>query len=188
MANRLEHRHQVSKIADFLLEDQNVSVVQFAIAFGRSRDEVGRNEAFVELHSVNEADRCVDRLAFFDSDHTVFADLLQGVGQQVSDRIIVVGTDGTDIGDVFAALDRLGHAEQLLDGSVDRLLDSTSNGHRVTTGNDVAATFAEDRAGEHGRRGGSVASDIGCLGGDFVHELGAHVLEAIFQFGLPYSP
>ena len=38
--------------------------------------------------------------------------------------------------------------------------------------------------GEHGRRGGSVTGDVGCLGGDFLDELGAHVLVGIVELDL----
>ena len=43
-------------------------------------------------------------------------------------------------------------------------------------------TFLEDRVGEHGGGGGAVAGQVGGLLGDFDHELGAHVLEAVFEF------
>ena len=35
--------------------------------------------------------------------------------------------------------------------------------------------------GEHGRRGGAVAGDVGGLGSDLAHHLRAHVLELVFE-------
>ena len=37
------------------------------------------------------------------------------------------------------------------------------------------------RLGEHGRGGGAVAGDVVGLGGDFLDELGAHVLERVVE-------
>jgi hypothetical protein len=42
--------------------------------------------------------------------------------------------------------------------------------------------FAHDRLGQHGGGGGAVAGDVGGLGGDFLDELGAHVLVGVVQF------
>ena len=35
--------------------------------------------------------------------------------------------------------------------------------------------------GENGSGGGAVTGSVGGLGGDFLHELGAHVLELVFE-------
>ena len=60
----------------------------FEHAFHRRRlvDEVRRQVALVELHAFDELERGLGRLAFFDGDDAVFADLFHGVGQQVADR------------------------------------------------------------------------------------------------------
>ncbi|OQA10904.1 MAG: hypothetical protein BWY66_00101 [bacterium ADurb.Bin374] len=39
-----------------------------------------------------------------------------------------------------------------------------------------------DGLSQNGGGGGSVAGDVVGLGGDFLHELGAHVLELVFEF------
>src|SRR5262249_13750112 len=39
--------------------------------------------------------------------------------------------------------------------------------------------FLDDRGGEHGRRRGAVTGDVGGLGCDLAHHLGAHVLELV---------
>ena len=70
---------------------------------------------------------------------------------------------------------------EVLDGGVDGLLDAAADGRRVGAGGDVPQAFAEDLAGQHrgGRR--AVAGHVRGLRGDLVDELGAHVLEAVFQ-------
>src|SRR6266545_1817825 len=44
--------------------------------------------------------------------------------------------------------------------------------------------FAEDRLGQHGRRGRPVARHIGSLRGDLTHHLCAHILQRVFQLNL----
>jgi len=49
----------------------------------------------------------VHGLGLFDGDDAVFADDLDGVGNDVADFLIAVGGDGADLGD-RAFIDRLG--------------------------------------------------------------------------------
>jgi len=65
-------------------------------------------EALVELHAFDEFERGFHRLAFFDGDDAVFADLFHGVGQEVADDAIVVGADCADVGDFLLARHLLG--------------------------------------------------------------------------------
>ena len=70
---------------------------------------------------------------------------------------------------------------QVLDRRVHGLFDAAAHGHRIAAGGDVAGAFLEDRAGQHRGRRRAVAGDVRGLRGDFVDQLGAHVLEAVFQ-------
>ena len=67
------------------------------------------------------------------------------------------------------------------DGRVDGLVDAAADGRRIAAGGDVAQAFAEDRPGQHRGRRGAVAGDVRGLRGHLVDQLGAHVLEAVFQ-------
>ena len=180
-ADLFEDRHQVAEVADLLLVDQDQGVFEQAVHRRRAVDEVGRDVALVELHAIDVLDLGVGRLAFLDGDHAVLADPLQGVGQQLADRLVVVGADRADGGDFVLAGDRLGHVEQLFGGRFDGLVDAAADGRGIAAGDDVPQAFLEDRAGQHGGRGGAVAGQVGGLLGHFDHELGAHVLEAVFQ-------
>ena len=71
-----------------------------------------------------------------------------------------------------------------LDGLVDGLLDAVLERHRVGAGGYVAQAFAHDRLGEQGRGGGAVTGDVVGLGGDFLDQLRAHVLEHVFELDL----
>ena len=55
---------------------------------------------------------------------------------------------------------------------------------RVGAGGDVLEALANDRLGEHGRRGGAVARDVVGRRGDLAHELGALVLEDVLDLDL----
>ena len=68
------------------------------------------------------------------------------------------------------------------DGGVDGLFDAAADRGWVATGDDLADAFLEDGAGQNGCGRRAVAGDIGRFRRDFVHELGAHVFEAVFEF------
>src|SRR4030095_5959199 len=53
------------------------------------------------------------------------------------------------------------------------------DGQRVGTGGHGLHAFAEDGLGENGRGGGAVTGNVAGLRGDFLHHLGAHILEGI---------
>ena len=80
------------------------------------------------------------------------------------------------------AVDAVAFFVELASDDGDGLLDAALQGHRVGAGSDGLDAFAEDGLGENGGGGGAVAGDVGGLGGDFANHLGAHVLEAVFQF------
>ena len=52
----------------------------------------------------------------------------------------------------------------------------------LAAGHDVAQTFLENGARQHSGRGGAVAGQVGRLLGHLDDQLGAHVLETVFQF------
>ena len=60
-------------------------------------------------------------------------------------------------------------------------VDAALELHRVVTRGDHLGALAEDRLGQHGRGGGAVTRDVGGLGSDLAHHLGAHVLELVFE-------
>ena len=95
--------------------------------------------------------------------------------------MIVVRADRADVGDFLLAGNLLRHLVELLGRGGDGLVDAAADGHRVAAGHDVARAFAEDRAGEHGGGRGAVAGEGRGLVGHFVHELGAHVFERVFE-------
>ena len=66
----------------------------------------------------------------------------------------------------------------------DGLLDALLQDHRVGAGRDVAQTLADHGPGEHRRGRGAVTGDVVGLLGDFLDELGADLLERVFEVDL----
>ena len=92
----------------FLFVDQDVGVFEDDFHPLLVGDEVGAQVAAVELHALDDVDGGLEALAFFDGDHAVGADLLERVGQLFADRLVVIGGDRGDLGDLFLARDLLG--------------------------------------------------------------------------------
>src|SRR5262245_1877236 len=181
LADLLQHRHQFPEVADLLLMDEDQAVFDEAVHRGGAVDKVGRDETLVELHAIDVLDLGLGRLAFLDGDHTVFADALQGIGDQVADCLVVVGADCTDGGDFVLAGDLLGHVEQLFGGRFDGLVDAAADSGWVAACDDITETFLENGMSQDGGGGRAIAGQIRRLLGHFDHELSAHVLEAVFQ-------
>ncbi len=62
-------------------------------------NEVRREVALVELHSLCEIELDSEGVAFFDSDDSVFADLVDGIGDD-STNCCIGSRDGCDAGDI----------------------------------------------------------------------------------------
>ena len=164
--------------------NENEAIIELADHLGGAIDEVGGDVALVELHTVDETHGRFGRLPFLNSDHAILAHLLQGLSEQIADRAVVVGTDSPNLRHFFGTLHLLCHLREAADGSRHGLLNSPAHSHWIAASSHHAGALAENRPGEHGRGGGAVAGEIGGLGGNFVHELRAHVFEGILQINL----
>ena len=172
----------MSLTAEILFDgEEDVRVVEDGLHALRVGDEVRRDVALVEAHALDEVELHAEGLALLDGDDTVLADLLERLGDHRADLLVGRGDRG-DVGDGGrVGLDLL---RQALDG-VDRgdhgLLDALLQDHRVGAGGNVAQTLAdhgprEDRGGR-----GAVTGDVVGLLGDFLDELGADLLERVFE-------
>ena len=179
----LEDRQDVGDGGDALVGDEDVGLFEDGLHALRVGHEVGGGVAAVELHAIDELGLHADAAGLLDGDDAVLADLLHDLGDHVAD-LGVVGGDGGDLGDLVLAGYRLGHAAEVLDGSLDALLDALLEAHRVGAGSDVLQALADDGCAEDGGGGGAVTGDVVGLGGDFLGELGAHVLEGVGELDL----
>ena len=145
-------------------------------------DKVRREVAAVELHTFDNVEHCVGGLGFFDGDHAVVADLFHGVGEEVTDFRVVVRRDGSDLGNVFLAVDLHGHLADFLDDGVNRSVHAALDVHRVCTGSDVLQAFTSDSLSENGCSRGAVTGSVARLVGDFLGHLGAEIFVGVFEF------
>ena len=95
--------------------------------------------------------------------------------------VVVVGADRADLGDLFLARDRLGHLVAAARSRLRRPCRCRGGRPSGCCRRRCCGGLPEDRAGQDGGGGGAVAGDVGGLRGDFVDELGAHVLERVFE-------
>src|SRR5207302_13413 len=147
-------------------------------------DEVGRDVAAVELHAFDNVEFGLERLGFLNRDDALVADLLHGVGEELTDFGVAVGGDGADLGDLLVRGDLLGVFDEVGDHGFHREVDTTLQIHRVHAGGNRFGAFTNDRSCQHGGGGGAVAGSVRRLGGDFAHHLCAHVLELVVELDL----
>ena len=180
----LEQRQQLLQARQLLLVDQDVGVVHLDAHLVGVGDEVGRDVAAVELHALDHVELGLERLRLFDRDHALVADLLHRLGEEAADLGVAVGRNGADLGDLVVRGDLLGVGLEVLHDGLDGEVDAALEVHRVHAGGDRLGAFLDDRLGEHGRGRGAVTGEVGGLGGDLAHHLGAHVLELVLELDL----
>ena len=103
--NRLEQRHHVAHARDLLLVDQEVDVLEHRLHLLRIGDEVGRQVAAVELHTLDHLEFGLHALGLFDRNHALFADLLHRLCDHAADLDVTVGRDRADLADFGLAPD-----------------------------------------------------------------------------------
>src|SRR5690606_37083673 len=180
----LQDRHEVLDVGDLLFVDQHVSVLEDDFHRLRISHEVGRQISAVELHALDDLEAGLQRLAFLDGNHAVFADRFHGVGEDVADGVVAVRSHGADLGDglLVAALDR--HVLEIGDDVFNSLVHAALHFERADTGDHCLEAFGVDCLGHDGGGGGAVAGRIRRFAGDLANHAGAHVLELVAQFDL----
>ena len=180
----LEQRKEVLQAADFLLVDEDVGVLEDGFHRLRVGREVGREIAFVELHTFDHVEGGFDRLGFFHRDGSILADLLHRVSDDLADGFVPVGRDGRDLRDFAAVGDLLRDLAEFGHHGRNGLVDAALERGRVGTGRHILEAFAINRFGQNGGGGGAVAGDVGRLRRDFADELGAHVFVRVLELDL----
>ena len=179
--DRLEQRQQRLQRRELLLVNEDVGILQFDDHLLGVGDEVGREVAAIELHALDDVELGFGGLGFLDGDDAFVADFLHRLGDHVADRLVAVGGDGADLGDLLGGLHFLGAALDVLDHRRHRDVDAALQVHRVHAGGDQLEALAHDRCGQDRRGRRAVAGAVVGLGGDFAHHLRAHVLELVLE-------
>ena len=176
-----EDRQQRLQIAELLLVDEDVGVLQFHAHLLGVGDEIGRKIAAVELHAFDDFEFGLGGLGFLDGDHAFIADLLHRLGDHLADRSVAIGGDRANLGDLVRRLHFLCPRLNVLDDRSHSQVDAALEIHRVHAGRYKFYAFAQDRGCEHRRGGGAVAGEVVGLRGDFAHHLRAHILELVLK-------
>ena len=176
----LEQREDLLDVGDLLIGDEDERVFDLGDHLLGIGGHVRRQVTAVELHAFDDVAGGFRSLGLLDGDDAVGGHFVHGVGDQLTD-IFIGGRDGRDSGDVGRAGDRFGVGLDGLDGGVDSGLDALLDDHRVGTGGDVLHAFTNEGLRQKRCGGGTVTGDVVGLGGDFLDELRAHVLERVFE-------
>ncbi len=169
---------------DLAVCDQDIGFIKDGLHFIGIGHHVVGDIAPVKLHPFHNFQGGADPLGFFHGDDAVFADLFHGIGNELPD-LLTVGGNGGNLGDGFPALDGLAVLLDGFNGHFDRLFDTPLHDHGVGSGGNVLESFLDDGLGQQGSGGGTVSCHIIGLGGNFLHQLGSHILKGIFQFDFP---
>ena len=180
----LQQGEHVPEIGDLLLMDQDVRLLKNSLHLLGIGDEVGGEVASVKLHTLHHFQGGLQTLGLFHGDDPVFAHLLHGVGNEVTDLLVVVGGDGGHLGDLLPVLDLPAHGLEMLHHGIHGLINAPLEAHGVGAGGNVLHTLFEDGLGQHRSRGGTVTGHIGGLAGHLFHQLGPQVLKLVLQFDL----
>ena len=90
----LKHRKQLSDRGDLALVQQDVGVVEHGFHRLGVGHEVRRQVALVELHALGEVKLGAHGVGLLDGDHTVLADLVEGLGEEFTDPLVATGHGG----------------------------------------------------------------------------------------------
>ena len=184
LRHRLEDRQQRLQRAELLLVDENVGILEFSDHLLGVGDEVGRQIAAVELHALDDVGLGLEALGLLDRDHAVIADLLHRLGDHVADELIAIGRDRADLGDLVVRGDFPRVLCEVDDDGLDGEVDAALQIHRIERRRPRPLRLRGRSSRDHGGGGGSVASRVVLLGGDFAHQLGAKVLELVGKLDL----
>ncbi|CAB4851337.1 unannotated protein [freshwater metagenome] len=179
----LEDRKEVLHTGDLGVHDEDVSILKHGLHALGVGDEVARDVALVEAHAFGELELETEGVALLDGDDTFLADLVHGLGDDLAD-LGVSGADRCRGSDLLLGLNLFGHLEQLCAHSLNGLLDTALERHRVRAGCDVAQSLANERLCEHGGGGGAVSGDVVGLLRDLLDELGPDLLVRVLELDL----
>src|SRR4029453_10905866 len=179
----LQDRDEFLHVGDLGVHDQDVRVFEdrfLALSVG---DEVSGDVTLVEAHAFGEFELQAEGVGLLDRDDAFLAHLVQGFGDQAAD-FRVTGGDGSRVADLFLGFDFLGRGEQFFDDCLNSLLDTALEGQGVGAGGNVAQAFLHQCLGENRSGGGTVASDVIRLLGNFLDQLSTDLLVRIVQLDL----
>jgi hypothetical protein len=179
----LQQRQQVLDRRDLAVDDEDVRVLELRLLTLQVGDEVGRDVALVEPHTLGELELQPEGVGLVDGDDAFLADLVHRLGDHLAD-LRVGGRDGGRGSDLLLGLHLLGLRQELGRDRLDGLLDAPLERHRVGPRGDVAQTLLHQRLSQNGRRRRAVAGHVVGLLGDLLDQLGPDLLVRVLELDL----
>ena len=176
-----QNRYHRLQVAQLLVIEQNIRIVELAVHFFRIGDEIRRQVTAVKLHAFNHFQFGFQPFGIFNRNYAFVADFFHRLRQIFADRAVAVGGNGADLGNFFRSFDRFRARFDVGDNRVNRHVDTAFQIHRVHAGGYRLAAFVDDGFGQNGRGRGAVAGLVGGLLGNFLNQLGAHVFKLVGQ-------
>ncbi len=181
LGNGFQNRQQFADVGDFLVDQQDVRVVQVSGHGFRLVDEIGRQVATVKLHAFYDRQLVFQTGTFFNGDDAFFTDAVHGFSDDAADGLVRVGGDGAYLSDGLGVGAGLGQVFQLGNDAGGGFVDTALEIHRVHAGSNGLQTFGDDGLSQYGGSGGTVTSVVIGAGGNVFNQLRAHVFELVFQ-------
>ena len=180
---RFQDGQEILEVGNLLVIDEDIGILHDTLHLLGVSNEIGREITAVELHTLYHTDGGVAALGLLDGDDTVLADLLHGIGQELANLGVVVGTHSSHLLDLLVVVTHLlGLCLDVLHDSLDGLVDTALQIHGIGTGGDILQSLAYDGLSQYGSRGGTVAGIVTRLAGHALHELCTCILEGVCQF------
>ena len=137
----LEYGQNLLNIANLLVGDKNIRLVENRLHFIGVGNHVGGDISSVELHALDYLAVGFRCFGFFNGNDAILGNLLHSLGYELADNL-VAGGYCTDPGDILGSGNGLGVILYSLDSSSDSLLDTALHDHGVRAGRDVFETLA----------------------------------------------
>ena len=147
-------------------------------------DEVWRNVALVELHSLDQLECGLHPFRFLDGDDTVLPYLADSVGNQLANFLVVIGRNSGNLLDDLIRLDRGGRLLQLVDHYRYGLVEAVFQVDRRHACRNATQPVGCKRLRQDCRGAGTVAGGVLRLARDFLDQLRAHVFVRVRQLDI----
>ena len=162
--------------------NQNAGVFENALCGLGISHEVWGEPALVEAHAFHKVQSGLEALAFFDFNHAVCTNSVNGLSDHATQFAIVVGGNRGHLLKIIHLLAWLGEFVHSSAGHFGGGHHTTLDSDGVCTSCHLLEPLFQNGVGQHGGGSGPVARNIGGLLGHLVHHLGAHVLEGVGEF------
>ncbi len=123
-------------------------------------------------------------LAFIHGNDPIFANLFHGVGEQIADGSVIIGSDRGDVSHFGLVFDLDRHLAKAFGNVSYSSLNTSLHLNGIDTCNNSLQAFVENRFGHHSRGSGTIACNVAGLACHFANHSSAHVFIDVFEIDL----